>query len=230
VGLADIGEIKRSKRIARRTPRTLAVVCRGRYRTTRRREISGGLPPISRISPRCTRSRSGIRKEVRPASWMVLCPGTLNVYIALEAYETAANWFESDNAEALSNKLYLKVADLAALEANYPKAIENFERVATSSVNVRPCSRGPISVQRIREDDVDWLIIYRTISCDGASRTISCAPEYAIWARGCALLPRTIEATNSIHRTRSKQTARSRDIAIWTQAFRARESTLCSLT
>ncbi|MCJ1338369.1 vesicular-fusion protein S17 [Bachmanniomyces sp. S44760] len=54
---------------------------------------------------------------------------------ALEAYETAAGWFESDNAEALSNKLYLKVADLAALEGNYLKGIENFERVARSSVN-----------------------------------------------------------------------------------------------
>lgn len=29
---------------------------------------------------------------------------------ALEAYNTAAEWYESDNAEALANKLYLKVA------------------------------------------------------------------------------------------------------------------------
>jgi len=35
----------------------------------------------------------------------------------------------------LANKLYLKVADLAALEADYYKAIENFEKVSASSVS-----------------------------------------------------------------------------------------------
>jgi alpha-soluble NSF attachment protein len=54
---------------------------------------------------------------------------------ALEAYDTAAGWFESDNAEALANKLYLKVGDLAALEGDYPRAIGKFESVAKSSLN-----------------------------------------------------------------------------------------------
>ncbi|OJD24325.1 hypothetical protein ACJ73_04312 [Blastomyces percursus] len=54
---------------------------------------------------------------------------------ALEAYEKAAEWFEGDNAEALANKHYLKVADLAALKGDYYKAIEHFERVAKSSIN-----------------------------------------------------------------------------------------------
>ncbi|RDL40305.1 Vesicular-fusion protein sec17 [Venustampulla echinocandica] len=54
---------------------------------------------------------------------------------AMESYELAASWFETDNAEALANKLYLKVADLAALETDYYKAIENFEKVAASSVS-----------------------------------------------------------------------------------------------
>ena len=69
---------------------------------------------------------------------------------ALEAYEVAAGWFETDNAEAyvtltwlrpladthsrLANKLYLKVGDLAALAEDYPKAITTFEKVATASV------------------------------------------------------------------------------------------------
>jgi alpha-soluble NSF attachment protein len=35
----------------------------------------------------------------------------------------------------LANKLFLKVADLAALEGNYYKAIENFDKVAASSVS-----------------------------------------------------------------------------------------------
>ncbi|KAL1954444.1 hypothetical protein VTO42DRAFT_1168 [Malbranchea cinnamomea] len=54
---------------------------------------------------------------------------------ALEAYEKAAEWFEGDNAEALANKHYLKVGDLAALKGDYYKAIENFEKVARSSIN-----------------------------------------------------------------------------------------------
>lgn len=54
---------------------------------------------------------------------------------ALEAYDVAAGWFESDNAEALANKLYLKVADLAALEGDYKRAIDKFEAVAKSSLN-----------------------------------------------------------------------------------------------
>ena len=54
---------------------------------------------------------------------------------ALEAYETAGQWFESDNAEALANKLYLKVADLAALEGDYQNSVSKFEGVAKSSLN-----------------------------------------------------------------------------------------------
>ncbi|MCJ1388442.1 vesicular-fusion protein S17 [Xylographa bjoerkii] len=54
---------------------------------------------------------------------------------AVEAYELAAGWFESDNAEALANKLFLKVADLAAVEKDYNKSIENYEKVAKSAVN-----------------------------------------------------------------------------------------------
>ena len=89
---------------------------------------------------------------------------------ALEAYGTAAEWFESDHAEAcvlpnhpfhlpkiwsglvgpvesaeymlmrmegnrLANKLFLKVGDLAALEGDYQRAVENYEKVANSSVN-----------------------------------------------------------------------------------------------
>ncbi|GAB1730046.1 hypothetical protein NU195Hw_g5115t1 [Hortaea werneckii] len=54
---------------------------------------------------------------------------------AAEAYETAAWWYENDNAEALANKLFLKLADLSALESDYYKAISNYEKVAKSSIN-----------------------------------------------------------------------------------------------
>ncbi|OOQ90241.1 putative vesicular-fusion protein sec17 like protein [Penicillium brasilianum] len=53
---------------------------------------------------------------------------------ALEAYEKAAEWFEGDNAEALANKHFLKVADLAALEEDYYKSITNYERIARQSI------------------------------------------------------------------------------------------------
>ncbi|KAJ9131604.1 Alpha-soluble NSF attachment protein, partial [Coniochaeta hoffmannii] len=54
---------------------------------------------------------------------------------ALSCYETAAGWYEGDNATALANKLWLKVADLAALAEDYYKAIENYEKVAQASIN-----------------------------------------------------------------------------------------------
>ncbi|KAI1473986.1 TPR-like protein [Daldinia eschscholtzii] len=54
---------------------------------------------------------------------------------ALEAYETAAGWYEGDNAAALANKLWLKVADIAALEGDYYKSIEHYEKVAAASIN-----------------------------------------------------------------------------------------------
>ncbi|KAK3215289.1 hypothetical protein GRF29_19g2795649 [Pseudopithomyces chartarum] len=52
------------------------------------------------------------------------------------AYEEAAGWYESDNAEALANKLWLKTADLVALEGkDYYHAISLYEKVAKSSIN-----------------------------------------------------------------------------------------------
>ncbi|KAL1599936.1 vesicular-fusion protein S17 [Nothophoma quercina] len=51
------------------------------------------------------------------------------------AYEEAAGWYESDNAEALANKLWLKTADLVALEGkDYYKAISLYEKVAKISI------------------------------------------------------------------------------------------------
>ncbi|KAK0386520.1 hypothetical protein NLU13_6355 [Sarocladium strictum] len=54
---------------------------------------------------------------------------------ALEAYEEAAGWYEGENQPALANKLWLKVADGAALEGDYNKAIEQYEKVAEKSIN-----------------------------------------------------------------------------------------------
>ncbi|KAF2708371.1 alpha-soluble NSF attachment protein [Pleomassaria siparia CBS 279.74] len=55
---------------------------------------------------------------------------------AAAAYEEAAGWYESDNAEALANKLWLKTADLVALEGkDYYKAIELYEKVSRTSIS-----------------------------------------------------------------------------------------------
>ncbi|KAK0639284.1 soluble NSF attachment protein [Cercophora newfieldiana] len=53
---------------------------------------------------------------------------------ALDCYDNAAQWYEGDNAVALANKLWLKVADIAALEGDYYRAIENYEKVADASL------------------------------------------------------------------------------------------------
>ncbi|TLD28398.1 hypothetical protein PspLS_03126 [Pyricularia sp. CBS 133598] len=54
---------------------------------------------------------------------------------AMAAYEAAAGWYEGDGAAVLSNKLWLKVADIAALDADYYKAIEAYEKVSQASIN-----------------------------------------------------------------------------------------------
>jgi alpha-soluble NSF attachment protein len=53
---------------------------------------------------------------------------------ALEAYDTAADWYLSDQAEATANKAHLKVADLAAISEQYQRAITKFEDVASRSL------------------------------------------------------------------------------------------------
>ncbi|CCJ29730.1 unnamed protein product [Pneumocystis jirovecii] len=54
---------------------------------------------------------------------------------ALESYDEAGEWYSNDQAEALSSKAYLKVAELAALEEQYSLAIQKFEEVARKSIN-----------------------------------------------------------------------------------------------
>ncbi|KAG5440148.1 hypothetical protein PCANB_001717 [Pneumocystis canis] len=54
---------------------------------------------------------------------------------ALESYDEAGEWYSNDQAEALSNKAYLKVAEIAALEEQYPLAIQKYEEVARKSIN-----------------------------------------------------------------------------------------------
>lgn len=53
---------------------------------------------------------------------------------------TTLNWFRQGQADhstfrRLANKLYLKLADIAALEGDYMKSISNYERIAKSAIN-----------------------------------------------------------------------------------------------
>nr|POE96390.1 putative vesicular-fusion protein sec17 like [Quercus suber] len=55
---------------------------------------------------------------------------------ASEAYETAAGWYENDNAEAwVPNELVLRETYLSAVAGDYPKSVAHYERVARSSIN-----------------------------------------------------------------------------------------------
>ncbi|KAJ3354701.1 hypothetical protein GGF32_002380 [Allomyces javanicus] len=53
---------------------------------------------------------------------------------AMTAYETAAEWFQGEDASALANNCLTKVAHLAAQLEQYQRAIELFERIAASSL------------------------------------------------------------------------------------------------
>ncbi|CAK7218732.1 vesicular-fusion protein S17 [Sporothrix curviconia] len=56
---------------------------------------------------------------------------------ALTSYENAAAWYDTDGAQALANKNWLKVAELSAVadKPDYFKSIEIFERVAQKSIS-----------------------------------------------------------------------------------------------
>jgi len=54
---------------------------------------------------------------------------------AIPLYSDAARFYEEDGAKALANKNWLKLADIAALEGDYWKAVENYEKVADSSLD-----------------------------------------------------------------------------------------------
>ncbi|KAH3667016.1 hypothetical protein WICMUC_005363 [Wickerhamomyces mucosus] len=54
---------------------------------------------------------------------------------ALQAYEDAGDWFETDGAQALANKAFIKSADLNALSGNYFKANDIYKKIVKNSLN-----------------------------------------------------------------------------------------------
>ncbi|KAK9457899.1 soluble NSF attachment protein [Dipodascopsis uninucleata] len=53
---------------------------------------------------------------------------------AMDAYDEAGEWLSNDQADSLANKAWLKVAEIAALQEDYTRAIVKFEQVARSSL------------------------------------------------------------------------------------------------
>ncbi|KAK3946209.1 soluble NSF attachment protein [Diplogelasinospora grovesii] len=72
-------------------------------------------------------------KEKEAEMWQEPNEGN-NPKRALECSDTAAQWYESDGATALANKMWLKVAEYAALNNDFYRAIEIYEKVADSSL------------------------------------------------------------------------------------------------
>jgi len=62
-----------------------------------------------------------------------LYEGNADLENAMKHYETAADYFDSENSPSASNNCQLKVAQFAADTKNYAKAYEIFEKVAASS-------------------------------------------------------------------------------------------------
>lgn len=58
-----------------------------------------------------------------------------NIERAIAAYDDAGEWFFQDQAEALSNKSFLKMADLAAMDGKYDLAVDKYSMVAKRSLN-----------------------------------------------------------------------------------------------
>ncbi|ODV63282.1 alpha-soluble NSF attachment protein SEC17 [Ascoidea rubescens DSM 1968] len=57
------------------------------------------------------------------------------IFDAIKAYQEAGDWYSNDQAEALSNKAYIKAADLNAVMENYLEAASLYESVAKKSLN-----------------------------------------------------------------------------------------------
>ncbi|KAK9449676.1 soluble NSF attachment protein [Limtongia smithiae] len=53
---------------------------------------------------------------------------------AMDAYDEAGEWLSNDQADALANKAWLKVGEIAALQEDYPRAIAKYEQVARASL------------------------------------------------------------------------------------------------
>ncbi|KAK9332815.1 soluble NSF attachment protein [Lipomyces starkeyi] len=53
---------------------------------------------------------------------------------AMDAYDEAGEWLSNDGAESLANKAWLKVAEIAAIKEDYPRAIAKYEQVARNSL------------------------------------------------------------------------------------------------
>jgi alpha-soluble NSF attachment protein len=54
---------------------------------------------------------------------------------ALEAYQQAGTWHKIEGSVQMANKLFLKVAENAALAGDYQKAIDRYEEVAKASAS-----------------------------------------------------------------------------------------------
>ncbi|KAJ3256908.1 hypothetical protein HK103_005026 [Boothiomyces macroporosus] len=54
---------------------------------------------------------------------------------AMEAYELAAEWYQGEDSNAQANACLLKVAQFAASAADYEKAVDIFEKVASKSLD-----------------------------------------------------------------------------------------------
>lgn len=53
---------------------------------------------------------------------------------AVESYQDAGDWFESDSAQALASKAFLKCADMSALQGEYLRANEVYKKIVKSSL------------------------------------------------------------------------------------------------
>jgi alpha-soluble NSF attachment protein len=54
---------------------------------------------------------------------------------AVDGYEQAGTWYKVEGSTQMANKMFLKVADNAALAGDYRRAIDKYEEVAKNSAN-----------------------------------------------------------------------------------------------
>ncbi|KAM0746765.1 TPR-like protein [Meredithblackwellia eburnea MCA 4105] len=89
---------------------------------------------------------AGIHKEINTDQSQVA---------ALEAFESAGDLYQSEDATATANSCFKEAADLAAVLGQYPRAVRHFETVAKASLS-SPLTRYSVKEYYLKSG-ISWL-------------------------------------------------------------------------
>lgn len=102
---------------------------------------------------------------------------------AMEAFQTAADYYQGEESTTQANQCLLKVADFAATSSDFKKAVEIYEQV-------RPARKDPPPIIVLLEglcmqSDVMHLVLPADIHSPTTSSVLVCRWRSAAWRTTC---------------------------------------------